>query len=275
MPVFDFGDWPEVHTVYPGFRILATMVYPMDHTERQELYSALVAKFLENPLNTPEDTDIWKRPPSISEVSGLLRARNQARASNDIFRQAQEKSKKGSVAGEALILIRQLAEHGHGGSIRTACEILAEAGKQRRLTMAGAPILVNATSLRDNAWSPYKPVAHLWTAHNILSLPTGKSFEEKSSPTRSWFEDRPAFEEFLALAEDFRDFGEKHVPHGRATASAERGPMPTLLPTETWRVPDNVSLPPIDLSVPPISVPWYQQALTKILERRGRRHPRR
>jgi hypothetical protein len=128
-------------------------------------------------------------------------------------------------------------------------------------------------SLRDNAWTPYKPVAHLWTAYNILSLPIGEGIEEELFPPGSWFQDKPAFEEFLAIAEDFRNFGERHVPHGRAKASAERGPMPLLLPIETWRVPDHVILPHIDVSVPPISVPWYLQALTKILERRGKHRP--
>ena len=87
MPVSDFGDWPKVHTVRPGFRILATMVYPIDLTRddpvarsavarHQEFHTTLMVTWAEKPLNSPCDTDIWKVPPSISEVSALLSARN-------------------------------------------------------------------------------------------------------------------------------------------------------------------------------------------------------
>ena len=77
MPVFDFGDWPNVITAMPGYGILATMCYPKKPLRRKELHAALVTECF---LRYVEDSAPIPRPLSVGDLLPLLKARHDGRS---------------------------------------------------------------------------------------------------------------------------------------------------------------------------------------------------
>jgi hypothetical protein len=86
--------------------------------------------------------------------------------------------------------------------------------------------------LHEDAWLPYKDVAPLWTAHNVmrnqLVQPGANGFGLLSS---SHYADPDAFLAFLALADWCRHGGGNFIPHAQKKA--------LLTPETTWRVPNS------------------------------------
>jgi hypothetical protein len=154
---------------------------------------------------------------------------------------------RGSVAGEALIIIRQLAEHGQSGSVSKACDILAKAGKARKLTGGHREIrYANSKALRTEAWVPYRSVAHLWAAHNLMWSFRWNETPDGERPSLSWYEHSSDLERSLAVAEDLRQWAEGYIPRARHKEQA-----PILSPGETWRIPAETPLPAVCLTLPP------------------------
>jgi hypothetical protein len=121
MPIFDLGGWPQVHALVPGLRILATMYYPVDRDGRAELHATLVATFYDA---IRDDPTAWTREPTMMEVYPIFHARHVGGNQKEVFERAREVACRGSIAGEPLIIIRQMAEHGQRGSVNKACDIL-------------------------------------------------------------------------------------------------------------------------------------------------------
>jgi hypothetical protein len=266
MPIFDLEGWPQVHATVPGFRILATMFYPSDANRRAELHATLVAAFYDT---IRDDPHAWTREPTNTEMFPLFHARHLGGSQAEVFQRAREVVCRGSVAGEALIIIRQMAEHGQGGSVNKACDILAKAGRAGRLTGGHIEIpFANSKSLRTMAWVPYRSVAHLWAAHNLLWSFRWNETTDGERPSVSWYEHPSDLERFLAIAEDFRRWGERYIPHAR-----HKEHEAILRPIETWRTPAETPLPAVCLTPPPLG-PYYQQLLQtyewKRPARRGR-----
>lgn len=127
MPVFDFGDWPNVIAAVPGFPILATMCYPSKRklVQREELHATLVAEFF---LEAADNPTALQHPLSHRDVLPLLRARHQGRAAKAVFQAVKLTNYKGHIAGDVLGLLRWLQYHGHPSSVLKACPIQAELG---------------------------------------------------------------------------------------------------------------------------------------------------
>jgi hypothetical protein len=181
----------------------------------------------------------------------------------EVFQRAREVGCRGSVAGEALIIIRQMAEHGQRGSVNKACDILAKAGKAGRLTGGHMRIgFTNSKALRDKAWVPYRSVAHLWAAHNLMWSFRWNETPDGERPLMSWYEDRLDLERFLGIAEDFRQWAEAYIPH----VGHQKG-IPLLSPDGTWRIPTETFIQKAGLTPPPLG-PWYEQYLQTYDSRR-------
>jgi hypothetical protein len=252
MPTFDLGGWPQVHAVVPGFRILATMYYPVDRDLRAELHATLVATF----YNTVRaDPNAWTREPTMMEMYPLFHARHVGGNQIEVFQRAREVACRGSVAGEVLIIMSQLAEHEQRGSVNKACHVLAEAGAAGKATSGGVLIpFKNRTALRNHAWIPYRCVTHLWAAHNLMWNFRRSEGPGDAPPQITWYERASDFERFLVIAEAFRKWGEGHIAYPSPTQ------VPTLPPDETWRLPAGMALPEKHLTPPPLES-WYAQYL--------------
>jgi hypothetical protein len=260
MPTFDLAGWPQVHAPVAGFRIMATMYYPVDGERRTELHATLAFTYYDTIRNDPS---VWEQQPTLTELYPLFHVRHLGGSQAEVFQRAREVACRGSVAGEALIIIRQMAEHGQDGSVNKACDILAKAGKAGRLT--GGHTLIpyaNSKALRAEAWVPYRSVAHLWAAHNLLWSFRWNETPDGERPRASWYENSSDLERFLALAEDFRQWGEGYIPHARHKEVA-----PLLSPYETWRIPAETSVAKVCLT-PPRLGPWYEQFLQTYNSRR-------
>jgi hypothetical protein len=156
-----------------------------------------------------------------------------------------------------------MAEHGQGGSVNKACDILAKAGKAGRLTGGYMQIrFANSKALRAEAWVPYRSVAHLWAAHNLMWSFRWNETPDGERPSMSWYEDPSDLEWFLTIAEDFRQWAEAYTPHARHKEGA-----PLLSPNETWRIPAETPLLKVCIT-PPLLGPWYAQFLQTYDSRR-------
>jgi Phage integrase family len=256
-PTFDMGGWPNVVTAVPGFRILSTMAYPCNPALREEFHATLATRKYAVLKDVQE---AWNRRPSEEEMSALLLARDQGAAADDVFRRAQNAGCLGSIAGEILLLTRQFAEHHKTQryGVNKACAVLAaavkteKAQKKRVLTGGRVPIdFTLAKKLHEKAWLPYRSVSHLWAAHNLYR----NCFTSTASSEIFWYEsqDSQPFPLFLAIAEDFRQWGEECIPHGQK--------KPLFAPDEMWCTPAILNLPDPRIVIPPVLVPWYCQAL--------------
>ena len=81
------------------------------------------------------------------------------------------------------------------------------------------------------SWRAFRPVAHLWAAQSMCSCPM-KELEP------------PAFLEWIAGAEDLRRRGEAFRPPKAKT--------PVLDPSTTWKMPDELKLPPMTVPLPSV-----------------------
>jgi hypothetical protein len=228
------------------------MLYPKNPHRRQELFGTLVADEVFRTADSPGE---WLRPFSAKDFLPLLKARHEGRTRKEVVRYAHMRSSKGFIAGEILLLVRKLVAQGELGGVLKACYMVSEAAKQGKLTFSLTEISYkNPQALMEKVWVPYKNVGHLWAAYSLtrgwtLSRGAGGILQEDIP----WDGDTRSFLEFLAIAEDFRQFGERHIPHAQTT--------PLLSPKATWRVPAHVQLPePPPYDPPPLRL-WYQEAL--------------
>jgi len=254
MPYFDFLDESDIRAGMIGFQVMAHMAFPTDPLKRQEFKDVMNAWFLklaDRPGNPPV---VWRGDPSMAAISQLLHRRSLGPAEQQVWREVGTVVAKGLVAGEALILIQQLAiDDPKRASVNKACHMLAAAGKAGQGVSGHMPIRYrNPKSLRDQAWTPYKSVAHLWAAHNILDQETYGEMEGTQKRRMVFFDPRDTLL-LLALAEEYRCFGETHIPHGQTGS--------TLSPDETWQVPSDFPLPERPIDVSPITNPVHLQAL--------------
>ena len=242
MPVIDLGGWPHVHVNVPANRIRAVMTYPTDAARRAELHHTLAVEFF---LSVKDRPSAWTQSPAPTQVEALLGVRHREASEDEVFQASCAASRRGSVAVEALIIIASLAQHHGGGSVNKACHILATGGRAGKATSGLVPIpYTNAKALRADAWVPYRGVAHLWAAHNLMTsfgLQQGSGDEHSRG---SWWTQRGDFEKFLSLAETFRVWGESYIPHGRQ----KEGPV--LPPHETWCLPAGIPLPELYNATP-------------------------
>jgi hypothetical protein len=199
-----------------------------------------------------DDPTAWEREPTSTELYPLYRARHLGGSQAEVVQRAREAACRGSVAGEALIITRQMAEHRQRGSVNKACDILAKAGGDGRLTGGHMPIrYTNSKALRAEAWVPYRSVAHLWAAHNLMWSFRWNETPDGEYPKLSWYQHPIDLERFLAIAEDFREWAEAYIPH----AGQRKGAF-LLSSNETWRISAEIPLPKSCITPPPLGTSY-------------------
>jgi hypothetical protein len=134
MPIFDFGGYPQVPAVLPGLRVLATMNYPDDLDRRAELHATLVVDLF-NMAKDDSNSGLHSRTTESLEI--ILGARHLGGSREEVLGRAREATCRGSVAGELLIILSQLAKHAQRGSVNKACHVLAKAGGAGKATSGG------------------------------------------------------------------------------------------------------------------------------------------
>jgi hypothetical protein len=144
---------------------------------------------------------------------------------------------KGLIAGQVLMLIKQIQDAGYVGSVNNAVLLLQHEAQCKR---AETRMPQSQASLRA-AWGSYASVAHLWAAYHLFQARVIPEWRALASPD--------GFLTFLACAEFWRDFGINHI----ADPTHRKMHTPTLSPEKTWTVPDTFSLPQRDFLIPALA----------------------
>ena len=153
----------------------------------------------------------------------------------------------GIQAGVILRMVRYIENSGENGSINKAAYVI-----ERHYSEGAKEAAHHKTHQKGiiSLWKEFKTVAHLWAgliewfslkvknkdANGVLASKNISLFEHVMS-------DRNEILNFLAYAESYRSFGESHYSKTRDNSE------PTLLPNDTWSVPEKIELPPISLEI--------------------------
>jgi hypothetical protein len=211
------------------FIVLATMFYP-DDLKRRELYleANLGRLLIEIETAIPRDLAIE----AAAAAAGLDSSINHA--SNSAYGM--------TVSGDLLLHIINAALYSPtDASLERAIRVWCE-DQARGKTHEGRGVAASPRSVKS-AWSRFKPVAHLCAAWRLSHIQSAAEWD----PT-----DPETLLRFLAVAEGLREFGEWHrPPSGRTGSKPSR--TPTLDPETTWKLPPDLTIPPVVLSVPPLT----------------------
>ncbi len=134
---------------------------------------------------------------------------------------------RGAQAGYVLMLTLARAEAGEKRkSVKEALNKMESTLKKRAEWRGGG----GETDLKTT-WRCYRPVAHLWAAQSMCTM-----FKLGDDPQ--------VLLEWIAGAEDLRRRGEAFRP--------PKAKAPVLDPGTTWRMPDELALPPPTLVLPSV-----------------------
>jgi hypothetical protein len=234
MPELELTAYPTLST-WAGTQVLAVMLYPSDPEARQHLLAVSAAKMLAQ----ADLAGLAQTAQGVTLLRDVLTSAADAPSAVEVqHRAAQMAGYAGPVAGDILLLVWQMEQHGLRGSLNKAIEkVLVGEGPAQGVYYGyadadGKPVPCNRKDVW-NAWRSYKSVAHLWTVAHIAEA-EGMLKQVLSHDLLR----------FLAYAEAFRDFGENLTPHARKE--------PLLNPAETWKVPAHFPLPPVTLHPLPL-----------------------
>jgi hypothetical protein len=223
MPELDLGGWPECSNDSAFIRVLATMLFPDDDSQRTAVSTL------------PNAVD------PTHPATGLLRAAYLKDFHNG-----------GVVAGDVLFVVRIIAERHpeiEPSISKSAIVLETDAKQSGRCSLdATKRFWADEKSIR-NAFYKYRAVAHLWAAYLLMCREAGLA----SMPAIDALNPHAAekiienFSVLLAVSENMRCFGEEHV------LSRRKGKETLLNPAATWRVPSRVPLPDISVTIPPLS----------------------
>jgi len=244
MPILDLGDGPAALD-----RLDAVMAWPRDAERRRAFVQALHAERLAR-LGEGAETASGK---ALRGVLGWARDERMDAWHRDggwgaaalghpgaaaAVGEWRARQRAGFVAAEILLYVLTPAKgSGARGSVGEAVYLLSGHLRAQERGPASRERLMAA-------WAEMRPVAPLWAAVEHLG-----AYEAGSV----------ALGELLAVAEKLRRRGE------------ERG---VLDPTETWRLPDGLALPPVEVALRPLP-PRLRVALRdySAAPRRGRARP--
>lgn len=184
-------------------------------------------------MHTPVGTERGKLFDAIEADALLLKRRGRPGAAvRNHLKLSESKLRSGTmwrgpVAGYVLMLTLAKAEAGEKRTgVHMALSDLQTALEKRLGWGNGAGISELKTTWRD-----FRSVAHLWAAQNMC-------------PMGDLFYDPPLFLKWIARAEDLRRRGEAFRP--------PNAKAPVLDPGTTWRMPDELKLPPVTVLLPSV-----------------------
>lgn len=155
---------------------------------------------------------------------------------DEIEVEAKREAHRGMDAGDILVLLHEMVESGvKEPSVRTAIKLRQQHLRDRnyRLADGGTPNRSEST-IRANL-KRHRPAAHLWAAASYFSTYPNESV----TLSTALYQDLPFF---LAVAEEYRRFGELWVATRDATKKTFLNPQKTL------RIVGQLDLPDIEFA---------------------------
>ena len=262
MPILDLGEWPKRKEVLAIHRLWAVMLYPNNQIKQYEhivLGLAEMGIFLEEssediklsikncdllPDGALEFLELYVRDlhkKASKHADSLLRSMDGIKIlfnspnTKSKLKEHTESFKNGMVAGEILILLKQMVDAKiENVSKRKAVDlILILRGKQLKKEGMRA---VNRDAFQ-NIWKEYRTVAHLWATNFLL--------DTNDYPANYTLDSDTGVIGFLNIAEEFRKFSTSFIPY--------QDKSPLITEKETWCGPKNLPYQSLPVNPPPLS----------------------
>lgn len=230
MPILPISDGQGALKLDAPFICWATMLFPDDEEKREQMaWRTLVAAILAEAAEAGEENVTI----DLADQVELVASAHLDRLPEVLAKRTAAGRAAGDILQHLVAFAAHVPEH---ASVHKAtyvvCQQLKESSAQgRRKTPA-------SRSWARTAWSQFKCVSHLWAAF----LNFGELAKEAGMPDLHIVEASPeALFYFLTISEWYRHQGESILPQSQV--------IPTLDPTVTWKVPDDLILPELELSL--------------------------
>jgi hypothetical protein len=238
MPTIDLGHWTPERTSQAMDILWPIMIFPASPARREEYQAIKLAQRYAHGLASIDTHPAMLIPAFFSQILQPLKR------GPSYWKMRGHAMIRGHIAGQLLILIKQMDEAGYGGSITKAIPVYVEYAKTKSERSRFIPASDN--SFWKPIWSAYQSVAHLWAAVQLLR---GKDplqlLRAKVIPEWRGLASPEGFSVFLAYAKHWWHFGINHI-----AAHQPGPPMPTLSKQETWTVPPGFPPDTVDFPVP-------------------------
>lgn len=237
MPIMDLLDESGELREDAQLTVLTVMLFPNSIERQNELYITALA----NTIGARDAVFDWG-PLGPEMIKFLLGVKPIVEQLKDL----QPRFHRGLLVGEVLAYICCQAQNDPGSASRNKAQSL-----QRMNLDAAAkehPTLKLAKSERsqNNRWKDFSAAAHLWAGMYLLSR--DGSSESDHLDLRILRDGSDALVRLLGFAEFFRKIGEEFVPDNQRPT--EESPATTVLnPDETWKCPDNLVIPEVELEL--------------------------
>jgi hypothetical protein len=230
MPVFDI-DLENVETT--DRKIKAVMLYPDDPEQRQNWFA------LYQTSSTAKTKRSQISNSSVDEgIEYLEIVRSQLHSFT--YPETRKRLESGRIAGGILVLIKQLNDQGaEEPGVNKAICILEQWVKEAQFV---TEIPTSRTKI-FNYWTQFQPVAHLWADFYMNACGMHPKWRTSYSSAENLLA-------FLSRAEWWRCFGENHIPKRYRNMREKK---PTLPPNDTWKVPENLTLPDFEITLPALT----------------------
>ena len=251
MPEFDLENWTPERTSQSMDMLWPIMIFPASPARREEYQAIKLAQRYAHGLASIDTHPAMLTPAFFSQILQPLKR------GPSYWKMRGHAMIRGHIAGQPLILIKQMDDAGYGGSITKAIPVYVEYAKTKSKRSRFIPASDN--SFWKPIWSAYQSVAHLWAAVQLLrgkdplQLLKAKEIPKSCDPSS-----QDGFLILLAYAKHWWDFGINHV-----AAHQPGPPTPTLSEQKTWTVPPGFSLPTVDFPVPALPDELRQISDTK------------
>ena len=234
-PVLDITDGNGTLLPDAAARTLFAMTYPDNPIEREEHLTAIADASLSGATKGLDVEEVLQKRPFLQTLAD----------------RAAKSGLGGSVAGDMLLFLLNAAERDpKNASVLKALHIIKADYKDGH-DHAGQPLPSGRSTLME-AWSKFKPVAHLWAAFRLWQG------DLKQDPSFALLlenaDNGENFLNFLSVAEALREKAERFVAQG------QKGPI--LSPDETWRAPSDLTLKPVQLGIPDLT-DWAKERLSE------------
>ena len=170
---------------------------------------------------------------------------------DQLVERASENSKGGFIAGDILLYLFRQKKIGINPSLRKARFFLE---KNQSIKFNEKNKIPSSEKSFKQKWKIFKPVSHLWSSLKyILILNEQANNCLLEAEDYAYIFEGEIFQQFLAIAEYFRVFGEGII--------SEKVQKPIFEKDELWRVPANYLLPPATPGLFDSGDDWLEKTL--------------
>ena len=221
--------------------LMPVMLFPQDEHMRTELQEKMTARIFSSALYQWHKQNAQEDDQQATLIISRKLDSWMQKHTQPVIEPFSKQIWQGGIAGLILLRLMQIDGQAPPASVNKAMAA-AEDYLQRVPSTDGS---YGPRSLRgiQQAWSEYKPVVHLWAALLALLRREKSRSAFAVDALLSFFTE--SLPEFLAVAEYFLRFGADFHSRGQR--------KPLLTRSEVWHLPQGVSLPPFDITLPPLA----------------------